>query len=385
MWRPPEVSEASGLKASAWLDEAAPILMWCDHTAIVERPTGIQRVVFALARELSTSALLVGWDSWRRNMRPFSAQEHRKFGRPDFGFMPIARGDWLLIAEMPASAIAAGVDPISLAHALDLRAAALVHDLIPVLAPEPYTPQFVDLYRDYLRSLTCADLLFATTRHVANQLDGFFAAEGLRAPPVAVVPLAAELPGVERVRAARMRSFGEPLELLTVSRWEPRKNVPLLLRAIEQVRTSGREIRLTLVGRRGGFPNYDHQLDEMLARMPWANARAETHDVELPALYACHDATIYPSLDEGFGLPIGESMWCGRPCLQHDGSAMAEIAPGGGTYGLDMANEATVAAALCCLHDDPFILAELTGEIAMRPLRRWADVAFDVSAVLSEA
>ncbi len=387
MWRSPEAG-GSGVIAPGWHPGAtAPILLWCDHTASVSRPTGVQRVVRSLARELGDVAHPVGWDRWRRTMRNLSPQEVRAVGC--VGIAPASRSDrggWILFAETPESALASGIEPVGLARALGLRAAALVHDLIPVLAPEPYAPGRVALYRTYLRSLAGADLVLVTTQHVAAQLRRFLDAEELRVPRVTVVPLAAELPGVPRAAAPAPARVGKaPLELLTISRWEPRKNLPLLLRAIERVRNGGRDVRLTLVGRRGGFPDHEAELDAMLARMPWVVAPEETRDPALPALYARHHAAIYPSLDEGFGLPVLESLWCGRTCLHHHGSAMAEVGRGGGTLALDMADEGEVAAVLARLHDDPAITTHLAAEAARRPLRRWFDVATDIRAALAEA
>ena len=387
MWRPPE-AVGFGVEAPDYRSEAtSPILLWCEHTASIARPTGVQRVVRSLARELGSAARLVGWDGWRRTLRPLSRVETRALGRAEVARNDrSARGGWLLFAETPASAFAAGVDPVELAHALGLRAAVLVHDLIPVLAPEPYAPEMVAFYRAYLRSVAKADLVFVTTHRVADQFRCFLEAEGPCVPAIIVVPLAAELPGVPRVvEPASIRAGGTRLDLLTVSRWEPRKNLPLLLRAVHRARGKRRDVRLTMVGRRGGFPEHDALLDTMLARMPWVSAPTETRDPDLAALYARHHAAIYPSLDEGFGLPVLEGLWCGRPCLRHDGSAMAEVGPGGGTLALDMKDEAGLAEMLVRLYDDPPLLADLAAEAVRRPLRRWAEVAADVRVALASA
>lgn len=123
----------------------------------------------------------------------------------------------------------------------------------------------------------------------------------------------------------------------------------------------------------------------MLAEMPWVDVRTSTPNAVLGGLYARHHATIYPSLDEGFGLPVLESLWLGRCCLHHDGSAMAEVGPGGGTLALDMGNETGLAYVLRHVFDEPGLAAALAVEATERPLRRWADVAADVRAALESA
>lgn len=385
MWRSPEAGPGAGPAPGTTRVDAPAPAVWCDHTARVPEPTGVQRVVRGLLREMQ-GAEPVGWDRWRRVVRTLSSQERHALGLD--GGAPSRRrgpGGWLFVPETPSLAMVDGADPIRMAHAMGWRAAALVHDLIPVMAPTPYPPEVSAWYRAYLRSLARADLLFVSTRHVAGQLRGFLSGDGLRVPPIAVVPLAAELPGVPRAALPATRAPGAPLRLLTVSRWEPRKNLPRLLDAVDLVRAGGRDVRLTLVGRRGGFAQHEAELEARLACMPWVEIPRRTPDAALPGLYADHDAAVYPSLDEGFGLPVLESLWCGRPCLYHDGSAMAEVAPGGGTLGLDMADEAALAAILVQLFDRPERLASLADEASCRPLRRWADVAADIRAMLAGA
>ena len=384
MWRSSETGDGFGVAAAETSAAAAPILLWCEHTVGVVRPTGVQRVVRNLARELGAAARPVGWDRWRGTVRALSPQEtHGLCPGRAHDTTPVRRGGgWLLVPETPSPA---GPDPVRVAQAYGWRVAVLVHDIIPVTAPEPYEPETVALYGAYVRSLVDADLVITTTQHVAAHLRRVLAEERLEMPPLTVVPLAAELPGIARVAVPISPREGAPLRFLTTSRWEPRKNLPRLLRAIGRARAGGRDIRLTLVGRRGGFPEHEALLDRLLASMPWVTAPHETRDAALPDLYARHEAAIYASLDEGFGLPVLESLWLGRACLHHAGSAMAEVAPGGGTLGLDMRDETAIAAVLCRLFDDPALLAGLSREATGRPLRRWADVAADIRSTLDAA
>ncbi len=90
-------------------------------------------------------------------------------------------------------------------------------------------------------------------------------------------------------------------------------------------------------------------------------------DDELRKLYEQASATVFASWEEGFGLPVLESLWHGRPCLCHEGSAMAELLPGGGAFAVDMLDEAEIEAALVSLADDLDLLERLGHEAVDAP------------------
>ncbi len=96
-------------------------------------------------------------------------------------------------------------------------------------------------------------------------------------------------------------------------------------------------------------------------------------------------ATMFGSWEEGFGLPVLESLWRGLPCLCHDGSAMAEVAAGGGVLAVDMLDEAAIARGMARLAGEDGLLERLGREAVERPIRDWDDYAHDVLAALARA
>src|SRR4029450_9727556 len=81
--------------------------------------------------------------------------------------------------------------------------------------------------------------------------------------------------------------------------------------------------------------------------------------------------TIYPSLVEGYGLPVAESLWMGRPCLCHSEGVMAELAGDGGWLKGDMTDTAAIERALERLAGDFGLRRRLAEEAMRRPLLGW--------------
>jgi glycosyltransferase involved in cell wall biosynthesis len=222
-----------------------------------------------------------------------------------------------------------------------------------------------------------ADLVITTTNFVADDLRAHLNHMRASGPRIVTVPLPAQFADHKRIVSAKEpRSPGAPLRLLSVSTWEPRKNITRLLGAIRDAATrSTSPIELMLIGQRGYFADYDAEVEGIIANMPQVTARSDVSDEQLTALYAWSDASVYCSIEEGFGLPIGESLWLATPCVCHNGSAMAEVAPGGGALMIDMTDEAAIASALLDLIEEPEVLARLSSEAIGRQLASWNEYA----------
>ena len=85
---------------------------------------------------------------------------------------------------------------------------------------------------------------------------------------------------------------------------------------------------------------------------------------------------------EGFGLPVIESLWFGRPCICANFSVMAENAAGGGCLTTDVRDPEALAAAILQLAESPELRRKIAAEAVTRPLKSWADYAEEVIAAL---
>jgi glycosyltransferase involved in cell wall biosynthesis len=178
-----------------------------------------------------------------------------------------------------------------------------VHDLAILRAPEVF-PRWHRLYgrAGLERVLRAADAIVAVSEFSRDETI-----ELARVPAerIRVVPH-----GVDAVfSAVGPRAEGE--YVLAVATLEPRKN---LGRAVEAAREAGVELRV--VGARG-WGGVD--VDGWVGEIP---------DAELAALYRGAACVLYPSLYEGFGLPVIEAMACGTPVVTSMGTAMEEVAGG---------------------------------------------------------
>ena len=87
--------------------------------------------------------------------------------------------------------------------------------------------------------------------------------------------------------------------------------------------------------------------------------------------------TVYPSIREGFGLPILESLWHGRPCVCGDNGAIAEVARGGGCLMMKSSDVNSLAAAMRELLTNETTYRRLFTEACDRTFRSWDDYTND--------
>jgi glycosyltransferase involved in cell wall biosynthesis len=103
-------------------------------------------------------------------------------------------------------------------------------------------------------------------------------------------------------------------------------------------------------------------------------------DAGLEAAYAQCAFTVYPSLAEGFGLPVAESLVRGKPCLCRTAGALGEVALGGGCVGLGDASPAEIASAIALLLASPGELAALRAAALGRTFRSWPEYCLELRA-----
>jgi glycosyltransferase involved in cell wall biosynthesis len=167
----------------------------------------------------------------------------------------------------------------------------------------------------------------------------------------------------EKTRLAALRQqYGiDRAYLLSVGNLQPRKNLARLIRAYTQLRASVEDFhcQLVIVGQKAWLSkNIFHEAH----RSRYAGDVILTDYVpedDLPGLYSGATAFVYPSIFEGFGLPVLEAMACGAPVVTSNSSALPEVV---GTAGLmvDPYDEEALAKAIQRLVYDAQLRAQLS-------------------------
>jgi glycosyltransferase involved in cell wall biosynthesis len=115
--------------------------------------------------------------------------------------------------------------------------------------------------------------------------------------------------------------------ILYVGTLQPRKNIPFLLEAFAKLREKSSSFGLVLVGNRTGH-HFDHRIDETISSLQIVDhvcfpGYVATDD--LPRIYQMADIFVFPSLYEGFGIPLLEAMRMEVPVIASDQACLREI------------------------------------------------------------
>jgi glycosyltransferase involved in cell wall biosynthesis len=160
-----------------------------------------------------------------------------------------------------------------------------------------------------------------------------------------------------------------------VGSFEPRKNHLTLLAAAEKLWLRGHDFELHLVGRTTGYyaPKMLPAVWRLQRRGRPLRWLRHVNDETLHEVYRSCRFTVYPSLFEGFGLPIAESLWHGKPCICGGNGALGEIARGGGCLIVDQTSEDALASGIKKLLSDQEAYVRLCTEARARKFRSWPD------------
>ncbi|HOO92891.1 MAG TPA: glycosyltransferase, partial [Opitutales bacterium] len=187
---------------------------------------------------------------------------------------------------------------------------ALYHDAIPLRHPEFTWPKSVARHPFYMKLLACCDGVLANSEASRSELLAYWEWAGIgRMPPVEAIPLGADFSGDSRVVAASPE-LCRPVRLLMTGILEPRKNHALVLDACALLSKWNVPWELDLVGRVN--PHFGKPILQRIKSSIRDGAPLRYHgqvsDLALRALYRETHLTLFPSLAEGNGLPVIESM-----------------------------------------------------------------------------
>jgi glycosyltransferase involved in cell wall biosynthesis len=375
------------------------LLFDATHTSHTAAQTGIQRVCRSLFEELlaKSGAAPVCYDPHLIGWRPLTPNEFGVLSDQGGGSGKSRSAKWTLSQKISgATARWRGRKPTLpdntglicpeffsakvAAHLPEIFVAAsgprvaIFYDAIPLKFPELTPPGTVARMPAYLRELLQFDGIAAISTDSAASLRDYWQWLGVHdGPPVEAIPLAVDpLSPTVAVDSSVRRTRSLP-RILSVGTLEGRKNHLALLQAAAALWDSGAKFELQLLGL--ARPDTAKPALDLIAALQRAGRPllygGSVTDENLHAAYRECSFTVYPSLIEGFGLPVLESLQHGRPCICSGRGALAESAMGGGCIALNSVDATSLTTAMRSLLENPSELSALAAAVRNRKLQTW--------------
>lgn len=385
------------------------ILYFAEHTASVSSRSGVQRVVVNLAEALARIADVdfVGWDATANQLRYLSRQELERLfrsvnlpegvrpsrfaGRIKYRFgdtLPTDRPVWLVQPEIfyhlkDGNELFARA--MTQCREYGVQVASIFYDLIPITNADYASHRHE--HSVYVNRLSQSDIMLPISHYVGGTLAEWYrskVANGLLDAAQTIKriqPL--PLPDLDRASRPHMpaASTGEERTILCIGTVEPRKQQVQLVEAFKAVKDGPLAgYRLVIIG--SLHPAVSAKFRSLVDDDPAIEYRGYVSDEEIDEYYRRAAFSVFPSNDEGFGLPICESVARGVPVLCANFGSMAEVAEGGGCHTVDVNDPEALRAGLVEITTQDGLLERLRQEIAARVFRTWNDYAHELLCLL---
>lgn len=267
----------------------------------------------------------------------------------------------------------------------------LIHDIIPITHSEYCDDTLTDTFHMFIEDIIeMADFVLTVSNHSGDELKKYIKKAGLPSLPIRTLHQAHQTmdpPRPTRAISKRVKDIMAEPYALYVSTIEIRKNHAYLFHIWKMLQRAGDVAvpRLIFVGRAGWRVN---DLIEQIKSTKGLDGRIKLihglSDMELAELYRHAQFTVFPSLEEGWGLPVGESLMFGRPCIASNSSSVPEV---GGDL-VDYVDPLNVTEGYNVVRR--FIVDEAYRERRAERIKRefkprlWADVAREMLGSVSE-
>lgn len=273
-----------------------------------------------------------------------------------------------------------------------------IHDLGYLAFPEMHP--FARRLELHLTTRWCtraAWRLIAISQATRNDLIAHYGAapEKIRVVYHGLGPAFRPVTNPDLIAATRSRYGLGPAYFLYVGTIQPRKNLTRLIDAFAQARAAGMRVeqpgnpsllpQLVIAGKQGWMTTAIEQRAAAAGVAEHVRFTGYVDDADLPALLSDALALVFPSLYEGFGMPVLEAMACGTPVLTSCTSALPEVA-GDAALLVDPHDTATLATGLTRLATDAALREELSGRGVVRARQfTWERCARETLEILMNA
>lgn len=389
----PLAMEAGNAEATLRVVRDRPVVD-VNATAKSDFLTGIQRVVRGTAARWHEThdVELVVWTANGGAMRALHPDEEARLLQQEaVHFDPSAQqtvedhaeivvpwGVPIALLEVPAAP--QSLRMAAVAELTDSSVRLVGYDCIPMSSAE--TVPLVEPFKfgHYLELVKYADAVAGISHTAAAEFTGFtraLSAQGLTGPQVVACPLPHTIP-VPGLDATHHPDTRRPLVVCigTVGR---RKNQAALVEAAEMLWREGVDFEVRILGHVSSERNPFVDLVAELRRAGRPlSLESGVSDARIATSLSHARCLVFPSLHEGFGLPIVEALSHGVPVITSDFGSLREVAEGQGGLLVDPEDVGAIAEALRSLLTNDAVHARLVAEAATRPQRSWAEYATDL-------
>lgn len=365
------------------------------HTAQTGLATGIQRVVRKTIEHWVDSGrelVLVGWGSTYGGLRELSSTEREN---ALYGTYPQAErartGEvtipWKSTYILPELAIEQERTTRiqAMAEFSGNKTYAIGFDCVPLTSAETTGLGMGGAFAKNLAAVARFDKVATISEAAAIEYGGWkrmLSGAGLTGPEITSVFLAADAGTVTDAELAMAQASlvidDLPL-LLCVGSHEPRKNHLAVLSAAEELWRAGHKFCLSFVGGNSwGGRAFATELEQLQDLGRPVQSISAISDALLWGGYRLARATVFPSLNEGFGLPVAESLAVGTPVVTSDFGSMKEICAQGGAVLINPRSDADLADGLQRALFDTELNERLRAEARGRQNKTWEEYANEV-------
>ncbi|SMH33370.1 Glycosyl transferases group 1 [Rathayibacter oskolensis] len=375
------------------------VLVDVHHTARTGLATGIQRVVRNTIVEWNSrhDITLIVWDDAMTGFREVGNELRTN---ALYGSAPEAKLDPHAPVVVPWESLYV-LPELAIEDARSARLAAFTefsgnattmigHDCVPLTTAETAHGGISGQFPRTLVAVSHMDRVATVSFASQTEFRGWRGMlEGERGPDVDAIPLPASAGGdVDFDDAATREALGagEGLPLVVcIGSHEPRKNHLAVLHAAELVWRSGVDFTLAFIGGNAwSSEEFQGRMRALQDEGRSVDSFSAITDELLWNAYRSARCTVFPSLNEGFGLPVAESLAVGTPVITSGFGSMKDIAAQGGALLVDPRDDHSIRDALATLLTDDEVHARLSAEADARVNRTWGEYADELWSYVTQ-
>jgi glycosyltransferase involved in cell wall biosynthesis len=271
-------------------------------------------------------------------------------------------------------------DFFPIAKKYNMKIACLFYDDI-ILNPSLFTLSTRESCKSYLKNLLSGeiDIIFPISKYSTSRLLYNMYKMNCKIKNTKIIPcvLPGEFFGYSRILEYKVNNPANKYQILCVSTITRRKNQISLIKAVNILKQKY-DIKLMLVATTYEGEDYYDEIKKLIGENnETVKVNINISNEELKELYMASHLTVFPSIEEGFGLPIVESIWNCRPCICMNYGSMKEVATAG-CVTIDCNNVNELANTIEHVLTDKELQNKLINEIINAKIKTWDDYANEI-------